>query len=336
LISLNSNSIDIDLATMGFKSAVNKLKRTLLCCRKEKKKPLLKIVHIVWLHEPRIPSSADPPQGPSTDVRRMDITEGMPDLTEAEYVFNQPFALPPEPAPLSRTASLALSSIICNTNTPHSAKLIQEKATTDAYRLLSLQSHPPTQPTTPSSFPPTNPFASTSALSTPDPFASAAASSTHLPTPSPSSATSCSRLNPTGADDADGKRGGETDGAGVGHKLWDTTRRLSGLSRRSSTRERDGTVYARGSRREAPVVVELELEDAQLREDKEDTKSGASVSVDAFEVQDTVGGTPEGSPKKMAARGRAVDSPLIQRAVNAVEEDSSDEEGVERRPLVRV
>ncbi|KAF2451215.1 hypothetical protein P171DRAFT_478264 [Karstenula rhodostoma CBS 690.94] len=275
---------------MGFKNAVKKIKRTLLCCRKEKKKPLLKI-------------------RPTTDVRRMDITEGMPDLTEAD------------------------------------AKLIQEKATHDAYRLLSLQSHPPTQPATPTD-PDPDPFASSAALSPTrtDPFASAApsaaASTTHLPapSPSPSSAHSWSRLNPLPAED-----GAKDADPGVGKKIWDTTRRLSGLSlsRRSSTR--DGTFYtphkqgrhsepAAGAAGAAGVVIELD--DAHQPDEREDTKAGASVSVRGFEVVETVGGTAPG--KGAPGRGRVVSSPLIERAGNAMELGESNDEEAERRPLVRV
>ncbi|KAF9739261.1 hypothetical protein PMIN06_007392 [Paraphaeosphaeria minitans] len=288
---------------MGFKTTVNNIKRNLLCCRKEKKKPLLKI-------------------GPTTDVRRMDITEGMPDLTEAD------------------------------------AKLIQEKATHDAYRLLSLQSHPPTQPTTPLPTTPTDPFASSSALSPAptDPFASAApsaaASTTHLP--SPSSAHSRSRLNanpnpnqhPAGAEST-GEKEGE---GGVGKKIWDRTRRLSGLSRRSSTRS--AALYTPSRRRDEPAAgVVIELEDSQRYEEEKDaldTKAGASVTVSGigkgFEVVGTVGGTPtkEGKVKAGAGagapgRGRVVSSPLIERAGNAGHFDrESSEDEVERRPLVRV
>ncbi|KAL5385832.1 hypothetical protein DPSP01_004610 [Paraphaeosphaeria sporulosa] len=245
----------------------------------------------------------------------MNITEGMPDLTEAD------------------------------------AKLIQEKATHDAYRLLSLQSHPPTQPTTPLPTSPTDPFASSSALSpTPtDPFASAApsaaASTTHLP--SPSSAHSRSRLNPAapGPEECGRESSKEGEDVGVGKKIWDRTRRLSGLSRRSSTRST--ALYTPSRRRDEPAAgVVIELEDSQRYEeekDNRDTKAGASVTVSGigrgFEVVGTVGGTPTKEAKGKAApgRGRVVSSPLIERAGNAGDSGGeSSEDEVERKPLVRV
>lgn len=129
----------------------------------------------------------------------------------------------------------------------------------------------------------------------------------------------------------------------MGKKIWEKTRRLSGLSRRSSTRDsalHNPRAAAHRPNESAPGVV-IELEDALQHEEKDDTKAGASVSVRGFEVVGTVGGTPtkeEKGMEKRAGRGRVVSSPLIERAGNAVdlgEGESSDEE-VERRPLVRL
>ncbi|KAJ4352508.1 uncharacterized protein N0V89_007857 [Didymosphaeria variabile] len=270
---------------MGFKNAMNKVKRTLLCCRKEKKKPLLKI-------------------GPTTDVRRMDITEGMPDLTEAD------------------------------------AKLIQEKAVNDAYRLLS--SNPTPKPTRNAL---TDPFASTSALPIPtDPFASAsasaAASQTNLPVPSPGSVRSQARPLLDSAPSPT-QNGSPSTLRTAPQKIWEKTRRLSGLSRRSS--HRSSALYSgleRGTnKRDEPLIIELDARGKDMEGD--DTKSGASVR--GFEVVDTVGGTPEGTPTKKrgggvggsASKRRVVSNPLIEKAVNATEDDSSEDEEVERRPLVK-
>ncbi|KAL1597892.1 hypothetical protein SLS60_008380 [Paraconiothyrium brasiliense] len=223
------------------------------------------------------------------------------------------------------------------------AKLIQEKAVNDAYRLLSLQSHPPTQPTTPLSLP-TDPFASTSALPTPtDPFASAsasaAASQTNLPVPSPGSARSQARPLLDSAPSSP-QNDSPTTLRTAPQKIWDKTRRLSGLSRRSS--HRSSTVYAgldrSTNRRDEPLIIELDAREKETEGD--DTKSGASVR--GFEIVDTVGGTPEGTPTKKRAGGtsaskrRVASNPLIEKAVNAAGDDSSEDEEVERRPLVKV
>lgn len=101
---------------------------------------------------------------------------------------------------------------------------------------------------------------------------------------------------------------------------------------------------------------EDEGDDSDDYEGGEDTRAGASVR--GFEIVGTVGGTvtpvrvrggeekvvyPEGTPGKRGSPGKGVgmgkmvESPLIERAVNATEVgDSSDSEAeVERRPLVR-
>ncbi|KAF1955855.1 hypothetical protein CC80DRAFT_548920 [Byssothecium circinans] len=89
---------------MAFKDVMMKVRRIILCGRKEERKPSLEI-------------------GCPTDVRRMDISDTIPGLTSADK------------------------------------KMIKERASNDAIRLFSLQSHPPTRPPSPhsSSLPPSTP-----------------------------------------------------------------------------------------------------------------------------------------------------------------------------------
>ncbi|KAF1846700.1 uncharacterized protein K460DRAFT_406892 [Cucurbitaria berberidis CBS 394.84] len=83
---------------MAFKDIITKLRRAVLCCSKRKSKISLDIGH-------------------PTDVRRVDISDALPGLTDAER------------------------------------KYIREKASSDAIHLLGLQSHPPSHPATSPSSP---------------------------------------------------------------------------------------------------------------------------------------------------------------------------------------
>ncbi|CAO2654792.1 Nn.00g115250.m01.CDS01 [Neocucurbitaria sp. VM-36] len=78
---------------MAFKDIITRLRRAVLCCSKRKRKLSLDIGH-------------------PTDVRRVDISDALPGLTDAER------------------------------------KYIREKASSDAIHLLGLQSHPPSHPPT--------------------------------------------------------------------------------------------------------------------------------------------------------------------------------------------
>ncbi|PSN62018.1 hypothetical protein BS50DRAFT_638604 [Corynespora cassiicola Philippines] len=84
---------------MAIRNLIAKIRRAILCCRKEETKACMEI-------------------GSPTDVRRMDAGEGMPGLSDEDR------------------------------------RLIREKVSNDAIRLLSLQSHPPSQPPSEPSSPP--------------------------------------------------------------------------------------------------------------------------------------------------------------------------------------
>ncbi|KAF1965231.1 hypothetical protein BU23DRAFT_575048 [Bimuria novae-zelandiae CBS 107.79] len=216
----------------GLKNALIKIKRAPLCCRKGDRK-------------------CSPDIGSLTDVRHMDITKTMPNLSEADKRF------------------------------------IGEKACHDATHMYSLHSHPPTLPSTPTT-PLTDPFASNplpsqTRLPTPsrplltnrEPLLNAASTNpptnppTNLPTPPHHSLSETSPpARPT-------------------KSMWDRTRRLSTtLSHRSSVRSSAGyRGLAPSSRQEdgeGEGVVMLEL-------DLEGKGDGGSVDMDGFEMQRTVG-----------------------------------------------
>ncbi|KAJ4368218.1 hypothetical protein N0V83_006574 [Neocucurbitaria cava] len=99
---------------MAFKDIIMKIRRAVLCCSKREHKLSLDIVRTSLLmlatRPPRI--SANDYKGHPTDVRRVDISDALPGLTDAER------------------------------------KYIREKASSDAIHLLGLQSHPPSHPPT--------------------------------------------------------------------------------------------------------------------------------------------------------------------------------------------
>ncbi|KAF1839499.1 hypothetical protein BDW02DRAFT_486894 [Decorospora gaudefroyi] len=113
---------------MTFKSTILKLRHSLLCCNKHERRPSLDIVRLPYPAPPTLHQK--PPtnqsQGSPTNVRHIDISDALPGLTETQRAH------------------------------------IREKASADAIRLLSLHSHPPTAPPSP-----TNPSTASSSLREP-------------------------------------------------------------------------------------------------------------------------------------------------------------------------
>ncbi|KAJ4296842.1 hypothetical protein N0V90_006890 [Kalmusia sp. IMI 367209] len=263
---------------MGFENIMEKFRRFLLCCSKVERKRSLDI-------------------GSPTDVRRMDITEGMPNLTEAD------------------------------------AKIIREEASHDAIRLLSLQSHPPTQPPSPTSLKNKSPL-----HLPPHPHALPKAPSPATPASLPRPPQQRLRQPPHLATTPPRQKHSDTSPPAFRMKsMWERTRRLSrGASLRSTHRSSAGYAElekAKGGVNESVVVLDLDPDTRSIRVG-EDASVKSGKSGEGFEVQNTVGGTPVGTPRK----GAGPDAVRADKYGNGGESSESEREGegVERKPLVRV
>ena len=102
---------------MAIKDIISKIKRSLLCCSRREENNTLDIVSLSDATV-RTHVLTTQKQGAPTNVRRVDISDALPGLTDAQR------------------------------------KYIREKASSDAIHLLGLQSHPPSHP---GSQPPTTP-----------------------------------------------------------------------------------------------------------------------------------------------------------------------------------
>ncbi|KAF2645624.1 hypothetical protein P280DRAFT_124865 [Massarina eburnea CBS 473.64] len=226
--------------------------------------------------------------GSPTDVRRMDISDTMPGLSSDDK------------------------------------RMIREKASNDAIRLLSLQSHPPTQPPSPrsTSLPPSLP---PSGLTTREPSQTLLnAASSNLPSNLPTPPRQ--------------KHNDASPPAFRMKSMWERTRRLSsGLSsHRSSSgyQELDTLNTGKGGEEEVLMLdLDLDFNDKSIHLDSPISVAESLKSVEGFDMQDTVGGTPSKKPLS--------GNPMVERALKDVEAvDSSDSDGEavgasERKRLVK-
>ncbi|KAF2121411.1 hypothetical protein BDV96DRAFT_211574 [Lophiotrema nucula] len=214
-------------------------------------------------------------------------------------------------------------------------QLIHKAAPTDARQMISLQSHPPTQP--PSVFPSAPSSMPPSLASSREPSATLlnAASKglpTNLPTP-PRQKHSDSNLPAS---------------AGMKVKsIWEHTRKFSGSigSRTSHNGYRDlnsATKSIQEEENEGLVMpmLELDFEDKEL-DSPVSLKSTIEVPLnsDGFESQDVNGGSVHSSPAKSTKSAKAVMSNKSRIIVGGTEidmgEGSSSDEEAERKPLVK-
>ena len=341
---------------MGLRNTVEKIKRTLLCCRKDGRKRSLDIVSLLLCkyngtnHNTGIAHqrTAYGHHRGHTQSHRGRVRCLFASLLSPPSTWTKVETLA---HPVRRFITLSLTST-------SRRQLLREKSDCDAIGLLSLGSHPPTQPSTPTIHTAlmANPFASAADRLPPsNPFASASDStpisqrqSPAPTTPSPTSIRSAPRssslplLNaastnlPTTLPTPPHQRHHETSPPAYRIKsMWERTRRLSSsLSHHSSLRSSTGYRGLERAKSDGGVVMlDLSLgEGLDLKEtlggEADDNKS--SFSDEGFETQGTVGGTP-------GAAKRALGNPVVERAIRATDlGDSSDSEVEERRPLVRV
>lgn len=208
-----------------------------------------------------------------------------------------------------------------------SRKYIREKASNDAIRLLSLQSHPPTQPPSPHSV-------AHSGFTSREPSQTLLnAASTDLPPSLPTPPMQ--------------KHGDTSVPACRMKSMWERTRRLSSsLASHNSSVEYhdldvDGKARKGGDEDEGVTMLNLDLDfkdQKSINLDSPVSVCPSAKSVEGFEEQDLVGGTLAATPSKTSIFKSAAAAKAI-RDTGLVESSDSEEEmvvdGEERKPLVK-